>query len=401
MSLTRRARAMRVSALPLTTGLLTALLAFAGQPIPTAANAPLATRPDSVTSFPTGSARSVSRATADQPAAVSYQTGATAYSSTSAGASLGAPVVASLELQAGRQTGYLFNASGRQLSSRVVSLKAAEADSTTRRYLKNGATYYLLSWGPLSGYWVRLSNKVTVVAPTRWKVLVMVYRKTNLDFIDAAGVTRHLEATMAASHERLMVDSIKTMPGLVKQLSSAIATQQLTVVRLDTPISSVTPLGGGASWLAPENIAADLAAYAPPGAFDSVVVMWQPWDEGDQMPSAGWGLAFPPGPSANGAAFATVTVPPPGYEWWLTSVPHPGEVFVHEWLHGVIDYYVAHGASTPALHGNVAFDYRAESGSWSRWYGDLMRQRVLDKGNGALVGISYTVWRTGTPRSSP
>lgn len=120
----------------------------------------------------------------------------------------------------------------------------------------------------------------------------MVYRQTNLEFADASGQIHHLGATMSAGNEALMVDAVKTMPGLVREWSSAVINQGMTVVYPEAPLSKLTALGGGAHWLAPGDIASDLAIYAAPNSYDSIIVIWQPWDANDDVASFGWGLAF-------------------------------------------------------------------------------------------------------------
>ncbi|MEX2546373.1 MAG: hypothetical protein WD830_01130 [Chloroflexota bacterium] len=163
----------------------------------------------------------------------------------------------------------------------------------------------------------------------------------------------------------------------------------------------LTALGDGAYWVGPWDVAADLALYAPPLTYDSVVVLWQPWDEDDYVQSWGWGLGLAAGPYSNGLAYATITAPPPDATWWVTSMPFPGEVYLHEWLHGVIDYHTAHGAQLPDLHGNATYGYVDEGGSWRRWYSDLMQQHLRDPLSGAWVGINYRVWKAGTPSTLP
>jgi hypothetical protein len=311
---------------------------------------------------------------------------------------LGVPVSVSLELVAGAHIGYSLSAVGRTTASLAVSFATPEAASATRRYRHNGITYYLLSWGRLAGYWVQPAAGVRLIQATTWKVLVLVYRQTNLDFVDASGQTRHLGATMSAATESLMVGAVQTMPKLTHEWSSGVAAQQMTVVRPPTPLTRLTALGGGEYWLAPEDIAADIALYAPTSAYDSIMVVWQPWDTDDYVPSAGWGLSWPAGAASNGAAYATVTVPPSGDNYWITGQAYPGEPFMHEWLHGVIDYYTSQGSNTPALHANAAYGYTDHAGSFAGWYGDLMRQHVKDPLTGDYVGISSLDWQSGTWR---
>lgn len=311
-------------------------------------------------------------------------------------ATLGVPVAVSLEISAGKRIGYTLNSAGKKTASLSVSFETPEAASATRRYRRNGNTYYLLSWGRLAGHWVRPSADIRLIQATTWKVLVMVYRQTNLEFVDASGKERHLGATMSAATESVMVGAVKTMPKLTRQWSSGVAAQQMTVVRPTTTLTRLTALGGGAYWLAPEDIAADIALYAPASSYDSIMVIWQPWDADDHVPSVGWGLAWPASPASNGSSYSTITVPPAGNNSWITGRTYPGEPFMHEWLHGVIDHYASHGSDTPALHADATYGYVAQGGTWSRWYGDLMQGHVKDPSSGGYLGLSYLDWRSGT-----
>lgn len=382
----RQPRALAARSVSLALGLMLASFVSALVPSPTAARTPVATAPTSVTPFPSSSVGSAAAGQANLVSRVRK----------GANATLGVSVAMSLELNAGIRIGYTLNSAGKATASRSVSFAASEAASATRRYRHNGQTYYLLSWGPLAGYWVRSGTGVRLIKATTWKVLVLVYRQTNLEFVDASGQTRHLGATMSAATESLMVGAVESMPKLVSQWSSGIAAQQMTVVRPMAPVTRLTALGGGAYWLAPEDIAADIAAYAPARSYDSIMVIWQPWDADDYVSSVGWGLAWPAGPASNGSSYATLTVPPVGCNVWVSTQPHPGEPFVHEWLHGVIDYYAAHGSDTPALHDDAQYGYTDQGGTWSRWYGDLMQRHVVDPRNGGDVGIGYLDWRSGT-----
>ncbi|MEX2546374.1 MAG: hypothetical protein WD830_01135 [Chloroflexota bacterium] len=157
----------------------------------------LPARPTSITPFP---AR-VSAVRAETPNRYATGTLSRTVARILAQVTLGEPVAATVELLTGRRTGYLFNASGKQTASKTVSVKVVQAASATRRLRRGASTYYLLNWGPLAGYWVQLSSAVRLVAPTTWKTLVLVYRQTNLDFINGLGEVRHLQATMTPDTE--------------------------------------------------------------------------------------------------------------------------------------------------------------------------------------------------------
>ncbi|MEP7378790.1 MAG: hypothetical protein ABI725_04430, partial [Chloroflexota bacterium] len=254
-------------------GLVLAIFVLALMPNAAAAKTPVAATPISVTPFPSLSAASATDTQAAQPAATQK----------AASTTLGVRVAVSLQISAGTQVGYALNSAGKRTASRVVSFETPEAASATRRYRSNSNTYYLLSWGRLAGYWVRPAAGIRLIQATTWNVLVLVYRQTNLEFIDASGQSRHLGATMSAATESLMVGAVKTMPKLTRQWSSGVAAQQMTVVRPATTLTTLTALGGGAYWLAPQDIAADIALYAPTSRYDSIMVIWQPWDADDYV----------------------------------------------------------------------------------------------------------------------
>lgn len=62
----------------------------------------------------------------------------------------------------------------------------------------------------------------------------------------------------------------------------------------------------------------------------------------------------------------------------------------------LLDYYASNGSDTPALHDGAKYGYVGQGGTWSGWYGDLMKQHAGDPHNGGHVGISYLDWRSGT-----
>lgn len=396
----RFARQMAMDrALRLQRGLILVLLAFAFLPLTVAAHEQVNASPTSVTSFPTAPGRATT-SDADGALAGKGESTTGAARTKKAQLRLGEPSTATVELLAGKRTGYLFNSSGKQIATKSVRLRVTEAASASRRMRKGGDTYYLLTWGPLTGHWVRVSQTIRLVQPTSWKVLVLVYQETNLDYVDASGAMHHLEATMSPSMEALVLKTVPT-PALVANWSSGVAAQSQTVVHSPRPLTSLSPLGNGAYWVGPGDVATELDLYAPTGAYDSVLVLWQPWDADDYVPSWGWGLGLSASPHSNGAAYATITVPPSDRPWWVTTMDFPGEVYLHEWLHGVIDYHHAHGAQVADLHNNAYFDYADDDGSWRRWYSDLMQRHVRDPISGAADGIDYRVWQAGTPSRLP
>ena len=82
---------------------------------------------------------------------------------------------------------------------------------------------------------------------------------------------------------------------------------------------------------------------------------------------------------SKGATYATVA----NMHAWAWQLPLRGEVFLHEWLHGVCAHFAARGHSMPDgdadgadRHGYV----RSPETGWTSYYRDLMHARVVEDG---------------------
>jgi outer membrane protein assembly factor BamB len=127
--------------------------------------------------------------------------------------------------------------------------------------------------------------------------------------------------------------------------------------------------------------------------YDSVIIMWQASDPntGQSIPSGGWGWGG--WMQYNGMTYATVF----NLGWYWPGDPCKGEVFLHEWLHGVTGFYMFLGYPFPVedLHGAEEAGYTTNaSGCWEPWLRDYMRGRVLE--NGVYKGISPQAWQRGS-----
>ena len=188
-------------------------------------------------------------------------------------------------------------------------------------------------------------------------------------------------------------------PPLARECSGGLADITSDIVYVDRPISSLTSLDYGSYWVSPSDVGREIRIYAPPGAYDSIFVHWPQSDLKNKarVPSPGWGLAVGPGYIAGGATYCTIANAPDN-SW---DVPLAGEVWLHEWLHGVCDFYESKGFPMPernadggGLHGYV----QSPVIGWGAYYKDLMTGQVKEKGR--LTGITPRAWLSGTIRSA-
>jgi hypothetical protein len=232
-----------------------------------------------------------------------------------------------------------------------------------------------------------------------WKMLILIYPDIDTDYIEG-GVSKHLTASMPAADVTAMRnDFMDNQPHRdhVYDYSDHTGEMEAHVIVVDHPLTDLEPIGEG-YWPSPAVTAADLDLYAPNGKYDSVIVFWQASDPdtGQSLPTYGWGLGYWPYDYANGMTYATVF----NISWvWPSDACH-GEVFLHEWLHGVTGFYMYHLGfpfNVEDLHGAEEAGYTwdfTEDGCWDNWLRAYMRGLVYeDEQRKALVPAT---WQSGS-----
>jgi hypothetical protein len=232
-----------------------------------------------------------------------------------------------------------------------------------------------------------------------WKMLILIYPNIDTDYMEG-GVPKHLTATMPAADVTSMRDDfLNNQPHRdhVYDYSDHTAEMEAHVIVVDHPLTNLEPINEG-YWPSPGVTAADLDTYAPNGKYDSVIVFWQPSDPntGQSLPTYGWGLGYWPGDYANGMTYATVF----NISWvWPTDQCH-GEVFLHEWLHGVTGFYMYHLGfpfNVDDLHGAEEAGYTwdfTEDGCWDNWLRAYMRGLVYE--NSQRKALVPATWQSGS-----
>lgn len=229
-----------------------------------------------------------------------------------------------------------------------------------------------------------------------WKMLILVYRHTDTDYTDIDGTARHLTATMPVQDAENMVQSFLNQPhrGNIYDFSDHLAEAEANVIYVNRALTDLEPIGTG-YWPSPDVTRIELDQYAPPGLYDSVIVFWQASHPttGQSIPSYGWGLGYWPFDYANGMTYAAVF----NISWIWQNDTCDGEVFLHEWLHGVTGFYSWLGFSFPYddLHGAEEAGYTPDAnGCWEPWLRDYMRGLVYE--NGQRTALVPETWHSGS-----
>lgn len=220
-----------------------------------------------------------------------------------------------------------------------------------------------------------------------WRALLLVYRS-----IELAGAFRH---TLSDAEVAAGVESFARFPALASALSGGEVGVTFEVAHVERPLVTLTSMGDDMRWPSPDDTRPDLAMLAPAGAFDSLFVLWAQRDlaTGAEVRTGGWGLAIRATEWSHGATYATVA----NTSEAVWSRPVVGEVWLHEWLHGVCDHFARRGFEMPpgdADGGGRAGYEQTSSEGWTAYYRDLMTGRVRFEDR--LVGIPPEAWRTGS-----
>jgi hypothetical protein len=204
--------------------------------------------------------------------------------------------------------------------------------------------------------------------------------------VRAASKRQRFRHALTEQEEGDALESFAGFPHLVAELSSGEATASTKIVEMETPLRSLTLRAANEFWPSPNDTRHALDEFAPAGSFDSVFIFWPQHDftRGVSVPGSAWGLGMGASDWSNGATYAAVANAPSAA--WKNEAR--GEVWLHEWLHGVCHHFAQRGHTMPErdadggeLHGYT----RSPTHGWCEYYRDLMRGNVVE--NRQRVGI--------------
>ena len=229
---------------------------------------------------------------------------------------------------------------------------------------------------------------------SNWNAVLLVYRRIDVRLGARGPRAQRFAHELPDAEVRDALTSFRAFPALTKDLSNGEATVTYEIVMVEEPLASITPDGEGAFWPSPDDTRRALEAFAPEGRRDSLFVFWPQRNlaSGEQIPCRGWGLGAGPSEESNGATYAVVGNAPS----WAWSIPIVGEVWLHEWLHGVCRIFEAKGFAMPKYDadGGGSHGYtQSKTTGWTDFYRDLMTGQVLD--GGKRTGITAEAWRSG------
>ena len=179
-----------------------------------------------------------------------------------------------------------------------------------------------------------------------WKILVLIYGKTDAVVKGADGVSHHYVTTTPQDEiERATLAATEFVETDIPALTSGNMIPELTIRYPDHPLTGLEPLGEG-WWPSPLSTAADRDP-----AFDSVIVIWDPRVVEEYTGTRQW-IGTAAGLAANryaDQAYVAIITEATGYGH--------RNVFKHEWGHSILSYFEAIGVSgKPTVSNHTSSD---------------------------------------------
>ncbi len=230
-----------------------------------------------------------------------------------------------------------------------------------------------------------------MIPMTLWRCLLLVYPHLEVRLPKGFCSAQRFVHELPPHEMEEAIDSFRCFPALVNDLTDHRAGVEHDIVTSERALTTLSRLKKGSWWPSPTDVQAEMAQHDVCSSYDSVFVFWpqNQFRAGTSVPSGGWGLGMGASDWSMGATYATVA----NAESFAWNIPLKGEVWLHEWLHGVCAHFTRQGHRMPDgdadgadRHGYV----RSPTMGWTAYYQDLMNGRVLE--DGQLVGISTAAW---------
>ncbi len=237
---------------------------------------------------------------------------------------------------------------------------------------------------------VQFPNKMV-----NWRAILLIYPETNVRLPGNWFRRKSFHLQLSDRDIADALTSFSQFPALAHDCSQGEVTLTTTVTHIARPLHSLTEMGEGIYWPSPTDTRPELDEFVPAGSFDSVFVLWPQNNPqtGVSIPTGGWGLGMGPSEWTNDATYATLANA--ATEAWMR--PKIGEVWLHEWLHGVCHHFAQQGFMMPDgdADGGGRHGYQqSDEIGWCGFYRDLMSGNVLS--GGQATGIPTQAWRSGS-----
>ena len=219
-----------------------------------------------------------------------------------------------------------------------------------------------------------------------WRAVLIIYPE-----LDVRIGRRRFHHIASKTDIEDAVSSFRAFPALAANLTNGAARVTAHEMMTQEPLRSVSPHGENAFWPSPDDTRRELDRFAPPGSCESIFIFWPQHDfaANESVPGWAWGYGMGASDWTNRATYAAVANAPT-VSWTREA---PGEVWLHEWLHGVCHHFAERGHVMPSRDADgaeVNGYVRSGKEGWTDYYRDLMSGQV--KEGERSLGIPLAAW---------
>jgi hypothetical protein len=231
---------------------------------------------------------------------------------------------------------------------------------------------------------------------TVWKSLLLIYSRIDVPVRSERWFPQRFRHGLPDDEVQDAIDSFEQFPALVEEFTAGRAGIEYQINRVERCLTSLTSMGKELYWPSPDDTREEIDRIVLPGSYDSLFILWpqKNLQDGNSIRSGGWGLAVAASDWSNAATYAAVA----NAESWKWQIPVLGEVWLHEWLHGVCAFFANRGCLMPEgdADGGERHGYiQSPVSGWTDYYRDLMSANVLDAGR--RTGIPLDAWHFEPP----
>ena len=232
-----------------------------------------------------------------------------------------------------------------------------------------------------------------------WKAILMIYPAIEVSLPLSWLRKKKFKHQLTQEEVDDALAAWQHFPALAEECSQGEVTVKIDTTYIDRTINSLTEMGEKIYWPSPVDTKPELDRIVTADTYDSVFVFWplQNPATGESIPSGGWGLGMGASALSNNATYAAVGNSP--RENWTR--PKIGEIWLHEWLHGVCNHFAQKGFHMPdgdADGGGRSGYTQSDEHGWTGFYHDLMCGNV--NASGQEVWIPAEAWRQGSIQSN-
>jgi hypothetical protein len=301
---------------------------------------------------------------------------------------------------------YTANGSEMQLSD----LKPAKAKRTNTKFYLDNAEVYLTTYGINGNNYVKLRNiaalldiKVTWYStlnliglstgdPVVWRVMWLIMPKVEAKLKDSTTFT----INMTDSDIEKVTEMASRFENNIETASNNQVDISVDVFISQQTVSSLSIFSGNSYYVSPKDIPDDAKAVS--NNYDSVVANVRLSGESCTISNDWWGLGGSQVPSSTYCVVQML----PGYDlsWYLEAndnVPHPEEIWVHEWVLCLDSFYNSLGYITPGSGYGERYGYKSDSKvgfhGYYKYYSDIFNNEVYDSINKKFIGITPDMWQ--------